>query len=240
MKQSDSIDKLAPSFCKFQAEVGDVIKNSNNPFYKSKYADLTQVLETVRKPLADNGLSIIQGNEQSDIPETINITTRLLHESGQYIDSGALTLHITKKDPQMAGSAVTYGRRYQLASLLGLIQADDDANTHVTQPNQQQPPKKTETKPPAPKPTGKQQQARSNGAYDKELYKTRIKEQLTELDALGKDLEEVLRYAQSTFGSKKQSFDDIFDEAESETYFMAFVSGADRVIAKLKAEKEGK
>lgn len=102
-------------------------KTDNNPFFKSKYAGLPSVLEVVLPILHSNGLFITQ----SPISEgdKIGVTTTITHaESGESITS-SFTMTLAKNDPQGAGSAITYARRYSLVAMLGLnVDEDDDAN----------------------------------------------------------------------------------------------------------------
>ena len=124
MEQSDKIDELAKALNKVQANKLFALTDKSNPFFKSKYADLSSVWEAVRDPLLENGLSVAQTFAQSDTG-SINIVTTLLHESGQWI-RGCLTMPILKQDPQAAGSSITYGRRYALSAMLGICPEDDD------------------------------------------------------------------------------------------------------------------
>jgi len=126
--QSDQINELAEALAKAQAVMTGAVKDSENPFFKSKYADLHAVLEAVRKPLSDNDLCVIQTIECE------NVVTTLAHKSGQYI-RGACPIINSKGDAQGMGSAITYARRYSLAAICGIAQMDDDANTAV-QPSQ--------------------------------------------------------------------------------------------------------
>jgi len=127
VNKSESIKEIASALAKFQAEVKDPVKDSDNPFFKSKYVELDGLLAAVRPVLSKNGLSFIQspgGNGQD-----ITITTLLMHSSGEWIEFDPLTLHAVKTDPQGAGSAITYARRYALSAILGVAwDADDDGN----------------------------------------------------------------------------------------------------------------
>jgi len=128
MKQSESIKELATALCLAQAEMGGAVKDSKNPFFKSSYADLTSVIKVVKEPFANHGLSFIQlpvANENY-----VGVTTMLLHKSGEWLQSEYM-LPITKRDPQAAGSAITYARRYALQSLCGIPAVDDDAESSM-------------------------------------------------------------------------------------------------------------
>ena len=112
-----------------QGEFSTVDKGKDNPFFKSKYAPLDSIIEMIRPILPKHGLSVVQF---TDIPESGNgiiIETVITHESGQYI-SGKLLMPLTKIDPQGAGSAITYGRRYALAAALGIVSDEDIDGNH--------------------------------------------------------------------------------------------------------------
>ena len=123
--QSNEINDLAKALNKAQTEELFALKDSTNPFFKSKYADLSSVWDVARKPLTDNGLAVVQTMGQSEDGNPVIITT-LMHISGQWI-RGHLTVNPVKDDPQALGSAITYGRRYSLSAILGICPDDDDA-----------------------------------------------------------------------------------------------------------------
>lgn len=121
----EGVAKLFASLSAAQGVMQGAIKDSQNPHYRSKYADLSSVWDAVRKPLADNGLSIIQIPLEGT--DTVRVTTILGHVSGAYI-MGTIELKPTKVDPQGAGSAITYARRYALMAFVGVAPEDDDGN----------------------------------------------------------------------------------------------------------------
>ena len=125
MEFSPTIDLISTALAQFQSEVTSAKKSSANPFFKSSYADLAEIWDTIRKPLAANHLAVVQSPEF--IEGRVQITTLITHKSGQWI-KGAFSLTPVKNDPQALGSAVTYGRRYSLAAFLGVAQDDDDGN----------------------------------------------------------------------------------------------------------------
>jgi len=126
MAQSDSIKELATALSKVQGELTYAKKDSANPFFKSRYADLESVWDACRDLLARNGLSIIQmpGNY---FEGRMWLITRLCHSSGEWIEQ-EMSVPVQKADAQGAGSALTYMRRYALAAFIGVVQADDDGN----------------------------------------------------------------------------------------------------------------
>ena len=126
MNQSESITDLATALCLAQAEMGGAIKDSNNPFFKSSYADLTSVIKVIKEPFAKYGLSFVQLPVTSAGGNGIGVSTMLMHKSGQWLQSEYL-LPMDKVTPQGAGSAITYARRYALQSLVGIPSVDDDS-----------------------------------------------------------------------------------------------------------------
>ncbi|WP_370862833.1 ERF family protein [Phascolarctobacterium faecium] len=122
MKKSESTIELAKALAKFQSEIKDPSKSGKANY--GKYVTLDELLESIRPVLSQNGLSFLQfpgGDGQ-----LITITTVLLHSSGEWIESEPFTLKSQKVDPQGAGSAVTYGRRYSLSAILGVAWDTDD------------------------------------------------------------------------------------------------------------------
>jgi hypothetical protein len=124
-EQSEQIGELAKALAVAQGKITGALKDSSNPFFKSRYADLASVWDACRGPLSDNGLAVVQLTESDDAG--VYVSTTLAHSSGQWIRS---RLRLTPKDstPQGMGSAITYGRRYALAAIVGVAQVDDDGN----------------------------------------------------------------------------------------------------------------
>ncbi len=123
MERSENIAEISKAMVQFQANVENVKKGSANPFFKSKYADLGDILAAIRKPLSDAKLAIVQGPEQFE-GEAV-ITTMLVHESGEWFRS---KIKIRPKDagPQALGSVITYARRYALSAMLCIATDEDD------------------------------------------------------------------------------------------------------------------
>lgn len=136
MKMSEQINELAKALAAAQSELENASKNSNNPHFKSKYADLAEVLNTVRPVFARNGLSIVQAPEYGE--GIASVETTILHQSGQWMSS-CVSAPVSKQDAQGVGSAVTYCRRYGLAAMAGIAQEDDDANAAVAGPGKRKP-----------------------------------------------------------------------------------------------------
>lgn len=127
MKTSESLIKIAPALVKAQMGITYAIENAKNPHLKSKYADLSSVIDAVKGSLNKNGIAFIQTPSPSD-DGRLNLTTRLIHESGEWIEDTA-SCPLAKQDPQGLGSALTYLRRYSLSAICGLYADDDDGNS---------------------------------------------------------------------------------------------------------------
>ena len=149
MNKSDSIASLAAALAKAQGEMENASKNSQNPHFKSKYADLAEILNTVRPVLSKHGLAVTQFPAFE--AGTAHVETILTHASGEWM-SGTCSAPVQKSDPQGVGSALTYLRRYSLAAVCGLAQEDDDANAASKGPKQAAQAPKVAPKP-APTPT---------------------------------------------------------------------------------------
>lgn len=124
MEQSENINELAAALAKAQGQITGALKDSSNPFFKSKYADLASCWDACRKPLSENGLAVIQSTAEMD--GHLYVVTTLAHASGQWM-RGWLPVKTKDDSPQGQGSGLTYARRYALAAIVGLAQIDDDA-----------------------------------------------------------------------------------------------------------------
>lgn len=132
VRHSAEIGELAGALALAQLEFKPVLKESDNPFYKSKYADLSSVISATQSALAKNGLVVIQCPHLSS--QQMTLTTLLVHKSGQWLASD-LTLPAVMKerfDAQSVGSSITYARRYAYQAIVGVAaEVDDDANAAV-------------------------------------------------------------------------------------------------------------
>ena len=136
MNKSESIKNLATAMNKAQSEMGGAHKGANNPFFKSKFADLSSVVQAVKEPFSNNGLSYVQFPIESS--GRIGVETILMHSSGEWL-SNEFTVNLSKQDAQGAGSAITYCKRYALQSIAGIPSEDDDGNAaSKNQPNANQ------------------------------------------------------------------------------------------------------
>jgi len=150
MKTSESIKAIAPALIKAQGEIKGSVVDAANPFFKSSYATLEAVWEAVKGPLNANGLFLSQGSAQSTNGDWALIT-RILHVSGEWIETSYPMVVTKEHDPQAMGSSCTYSRRYSLKAILSIPDIDDDAE-RATQ-RRVDPPKKNvsrETQEPPP------------------------------------------------------------------------------------------
>lgn len=124
MKKSEEINELALALNKAQAEMGGAVTDANNPFFKSKYADLGSIIKVIKPPFANNGLSYSQFPITEE--NRIGVETVIMHSSGQFI-SNEFTMNVPKADPQSAGGVISYCRRYALQAVCGVPAVDSDA-----------------------------------------------------------------------------------------------------------------
>jgi hypothetical protein len=125
MNASGSIKELAAALHKAQTKIKAALKDSTNPHFRSKYADLSSVVEAVKPALNGEGIVFLQG--VSGVENGVAVETMLLHVSGEWMSS-TLEIPASKHDAQGYGSAITYGRRYGLQAMCGVPAEDDDGN----------------------------------------------------------------------------------------------------------------
>jgi hypothetical protein len=115
---------LAAALVKAQGAFKPASKDRENPAFRTSYATLSSIVESVRAPLASNGLGFMQPVDASD--GVITVSTILVHSSGESWQSPGTTVRPSKPDAQGVGSAITYARRYDLCAVLGIVADDDD------------------------------------------------------------------------------------------------------------------
>ena len=132
---SETLNELATALAKAQAEMHGAAKDSENPYFKSRYADGASVWDAARGPLTKHGLSVVQ--LPSTVENNVTVKTILLHSSGQSI-AGELSAQAKDAAPQSIGSCITYLRRYGLQSMVQVWPEDDDGHqaTHTAPPKQ--------------------------------------------------------------------------------------------------------
>ena len=132
MKTSDSIELISAALVAMQAESKHANYDSKNPHYKSKYASLAEVIDTVRPVLAKHGLAVLQlPGFRPDVGHVM--CTRIVHTSGQWIEE-EMKLNPTKEDPQGLGSSITYSRRYSLPGVCLIASEEDDDGNEASRP----------------------------------------------------------------------------------------------------------
>jgi hypothetical protein len=153
MNTSAEINELATALAKAQGEIDSAKKDSTNPFFQSKYADLAAVRDAIRVPFFNHGLSVAQfpQTRYEGVPESyewqakrsgetrygvkvfcvVGVVTRLMHTSGQWLEDEVSAM-LPNGDPQAVGSAITYLRRYALQAVAGVAAEDDDAEATTT------------------------------------------------------------------------------------------------------------
>ncbi len=137
MQQSESIKEIAAALAKAQGAMAPAAKDSENPHFKSKYADLASIWDAIRKPLTDNGLSILQN--VITVEKGIAVETQINHSSGEWFRLDQCIIPVDRNSAQGVGSAVTYGKRYSLSAAVGVAcDLDDDGNAATDAPPKQQ------------------------------------------------------------------------------------------------------
>jgi hypothetical protein len=126
MNQSPTIGALAAALAKVQGEIKGAVKDSTNPFFKSRYADLSSVKDACQEALTKHSIAVIQ-SPSAEGPR-VSLTTILAHESGEWV-SGTITATAKDESAQSVGSVITYLRRYALASMVGVTAEDDDGES---------------------------------------------------------------------------------------------------------------
>lgn len=137
MRTSESVAKIFPALIDAQAEFADLKKDTTNPFFKSQYVELSQVLSSIRPVMHKQGLAVLQF--PGHIADSkLAITTRVIHTSGEWIEDEA-HVPLQKNDPQGFGSTLTYAKRYSLIAALGLVADEDDDGNKGTAPVKETP-----------------------------------------------------------------------------------------------------
>ena len=147
MKTSEQINEIAKAMSLAQGEMKPASKSTENPFFKSKYSSLAQVMDAIREPFAKNNLCVFQDVSSTELG--VAVSTRVCHSSGQWIEFGPMLVPLTKKDAQGVGSATSYGKRYSLSAAVGVVSEleDDDGeaamNRNVEKEKKEKPKKET-------------------------------------------------------------------------------------------------
>jgi hypothetical protein len=123
---STDIDKIAEAFVNAGKAVETMSKDADNPHFKSKFASINAAYAVVKPALADQDCSV--SHAVSTVAGSVAVSTRVTHTSGQWVRTPGLLMPVAQPDPQKVGSAITYGKRYDLVAMFALETADDDGN----------------------------------------------------------------------------------------------------------------
>ena len=128
LNKSESIENLSKAMSEFQKNLKQPLKDANNPFFKSKYVPLENVVEAITEAAGPLGISFMQFASGDD-SGNIEVGTIILHQSGEYIEFPSVRMQPEKQTPQAYGSAITYAKRYALSAVFGITSdKDDDGN----------------------------------------------------------------------------------------------------------------
>ena len=136
MRKSESISELSKALAKFQEEVKQPLKDKNNPFFRSKYVPLENVVEAITDVAPKNGLSFVQW-ALNDENGRVGVATMLMHESGEWIEFDAVHMKADKETAQGAGALITYLKRYSLSAVFGITSDQDDDGNDASGNDQQ-------------------------------------------------------------------------------------------------------
>lgn len=136
MKKSETLTEFSKAFAKTQQEMKQPLKDANNPFFKSKYVPLENVVEAITESASKNGLSFTQFPSNDEFGN-VTVGTLVMHNSGEWIEYDPIKMKPVKNDPQSIGSAITYAKRYALSAIFGITSDQDDDGNEATQTKKQ-------------------------------------------------------------------------------------------------------
>lgn len=246
--QSNSIAALAAALAKAQRQIQSAKKDSVNPHFRSRYADLASCWDACREQLTSNGIAVVQPIH-NDGPYAF-LKTILVHESGEWIASGSYPLKPMKDDPQGLGSAITYARRYSLCAMVGVAPDDDDGEAATGRTVQQtktptyQAPAQPQQAAPSNRPpefeATQQQIVKQYGSGDTKRGPT--EKQISFLHAMkskaGWHDQELKQYLQAEFNVSStkalniQQFNKILDLLKNKTPFVEAFAGHEPAVSK--------
>lgn len=177
LKKSESIQNLSKAMAEFQKSIKQPLKDANNPFFKSQYVPLENVVEAITETGSSLGISFMQF-ASSDETGSIEVATLVMHSTGEYIEFPPVRMKPESNKPQAVGSAITYAKRYALSAIFGITSDKDDDGNEATGLN----------KPVDKQPKQQQKQQTQDEATGK------IEKYWTELEKLGVDVAEVKKY----------------------------------------------
>ena len=131
MNKSESIVEISKAMAKFQAEVKQPFKDANNPFFKSKYVPLENVVESITSIAPKHGISFVQW-ASNDENGRVGVSTMIMHTSGEYIEFDPVYMNADKNTAQGAGALISYLKRYSLSAVFGITSDQDDDGNHAS------------------------------------------------------------------------------------------------------------
>ncbi|WP_347090873.1 ERF family protein [Staphylococcus ureilyticus] len=131
MNKSESITKINKALVEFHKQVKQPMKDAKNPFFKSKYVPLENVVEAIDEVAPSLGLSFTQW-ASNDANGRVGVSTMLLHESGEYIEYDPVYMKADKETAQGAGALISYLKRYSLSAVFGITSDQDDDGNHAS------------------------------------------------------------------------------------------------------------
>lgn len=147
MNKSESIIEISKAMSRFQKEVEQPLKDADNPYFKSKYVPLENIVESIHNVAPSHGLSFVQWALNGENGQ-LGVATLLMHESGEFIEFDPIFMKSEKPNAQGAGSLITYLKRYTLSAIFGITSDQDDDGNEASQKDD----KKQQTPPPQKQP----------------------------------------------------------------------------------------
>lgn len=122
--------KYSPEFLKalmdFQTDCPEFIVDKTNPHFSSKYLSLSGIMKSIRDPLTNHCFILTHSTDPIAANDRVRVTTTMIHQPTGECISNVCDVFLSKVNAQGVGSCITYGRRYGLCSLLGIVADDDD------------------------------------------------------------------------------------------------------------------
>lgn len=137
MNKSESIVEISKALTEFRKEVKQPMKDADNPFFKSKYVPLPNVVEAIDETAPKHGLSFVQWLLNDETGQ-MGVATMIMHNSGEFIEFDPVFMKAEKQTPQGAGSLATYLKRYTLSAAFGITSDEDDDGNQATGNNNKQ------------------------------------------------------------------------------------------------------
>jgi len=136
MNRSESIVEIAKAMSQFQNEVEQPAKTKENPYLKTSYVPLENVVNAINKVAPKKGLSFTQW-PLIEAQGKVGVATLLMHQSGEFIEYDPMYMQVDKPSPQSYGAVITYIKRYSLSAIFGITSDEDDDGNLASESSQQ-------------------------------------------------------------------------------------------------------